>query len=275
MTAVAAADDTSDHAVRGVLFSWPGSAPAKGGTPGRDEPLISDRPDFTESSNTVGLGVVQIEGGYTLAYDDDHRRVVAHSFPETLVRIGVLADWLELRVGWGWGWETTTTHGRSHTDDGSNDVYLGMKIGLAPQQGFLPETAMIPQMTVPVGGPLSDDRVLPGLNWVYGWDIIDDVVSLNGETQASRQVDEESRHDYAEIAESLSIGYSLTEQLDAYTEWYMLAPIGADTARTEHYVDAGFSVHLTNDLQFDFRAGKGLNDVATDFFTGLGAVVRF
>ena len=269
--AIAAADDVP---VSGVLFCWPSDAKPEGGTPGRDEPLASDRPDFTESTSTVGAGVVQIETGYTLLYDDDDRRIVQHSFPEMLFRIGVLEDWLELRVGWSYALETTTSGGESDTDGGSRDVYLGVKLGLTPQQGVLPEMALLPQMTVPVGGPLSDDRVLPGVNWLYGWDVTERL-STGGGTQVNRRIDEGSGHDYAELGQSWTVGFAFTETLGAYTEWFMLAPIGADTARTEHYLDGGFSYRVTNDLQLDLRAGKGLSAAAVDFFSGVGAVVRF
>ncbi len=103
----------------GVLFFWPSDATPEGGTPGPDQPLASDRPDFTEASSTVGAGVVQVETGYTLVYDDARPRTLEHSFPEALVRVGVWRDWLELRLGWNWGWETTTLAGSSDADSGS------------------------------------------------------------------------------------------------------------------------------------------------------------
>ena len=36
-------------------------------TDAADEPLLADRPDFTEGSSTVGRGVFQLEGGVTFA----------------------------------------------------------------------------------------------------------------------------------------------------------------------------------------------------------------
>ena len=45
-----------------------------------DEPLVTDRPDFTESSTTVGQGVVQLEMGYTFTGDSSGRRAHGQSF---------------------------------------------------------------------------------------------------------------------------------------------------------------------------------------------------
>ena len=265
----------ADKTVTGVLFFWPSDATPEGGTPGPDEPLASDRPDFTEASSTVGAGVVQLEMGYTLVYDDGDPRTIQHSLPEALVRIGVLRDWLELRVGWNFGSETTIVGGASDTESGSRDVYLGVKLGLTPQQGWLPEMALAPQMLIPVGGPLSGgSRVLPGVNLLYGWEFAERF-SAGGNTQMNRRVDDGSRDDYAELIQTFAVGSDLSKHLGAYVEWFVFAPIAADTARTEQYFDGGFTWRVTNDLQLDIRAGTGLNNAAADIFGGVGAVVRF
>ena len=66
----------------------------------KEEPLESDRPDFTDSSTTVGYQRLQIESGYTftraIAGNPTHD---AHDLPELLVRYGV-AERLELRLAW-------------------------------------------------------------------------------------------------------------------------------------------------------------------------------
>src|SRR6187401_2948654 len=115
-----------------------------------DEPLVTDRPDFTEAATTVGQGVVQLEMGYTFTGDSSGgERTGNHSFPETLWRIGILADWLEFRIQWNYDVERTRGAQLSDTQWGADDLYLGFKIALTEQQGCLPEVAIIPQMTVP------------------------------------------------------------------------------------------------------------------------------
>src|SRR3972149_2072098 len=81
---------------RGTLLEWScGSGP--GGGPDLSEPLVTDRPDFTESTVTVGLGGVQLEMGYTYTRDEaSGGNTTEHPFPETLLRVGMLANWLEL-----------------------------------------------------------------------------------------------------------------------------------------------------------------------------------
>jgi len=258
-----------------TLFQW-ADCPAEGGPPGWDEPLASDRPDFTEASVTVGRGVRQLEMGYTYFHDDvGNTSTTSHSYPEFLFRVGVLTDWLELRVGWNYASLKENFGPLTRSTSGSEDLYLGIKLGLTPQRGILPEMALVPQMTVPTGhSAFTADKVLPGLNWLYGWDI-NDWLSTAGSTQVNLAVDGDIGHELAEFAQSWTIGYTLTEKLGAYTEWFVISPAGAETVRTEHYLDGGFTYRVTNNLQLDVRAGKGLSGAATDYFVGTGAVVRW
>jgi hypothetical protein len=176
------------------LLQWSGSA-EEGGPPGFDEPLASDRPDFVEASVTVGRGVRQLEMGYTY-FSDDSTRFTAHSYPELLFRAGVLADWLELRVGWNFGSMADGFDPVSRTSAGAEDLYLGIKVGLTPQDGILPEMALVPQMTLPTGHPeFTGHQVNPGINWLYGWDI-NDFLSLGASTQANMAFDDVAQHEF-------------------------------------------------------------------------------
>ena len=65
-----------------------------------DSPLVTDRPDATEASSTVGKGVFQIEtGGFYESYKDGNETFELNTYNTTLLRYGIL-DNLEIRVGW-------------------------------------------------------------------------------------------------------------------------------------------------------------------------------
>lgn len=258
-----------------TLLRWGAEGEWSGGPPSRDEPLASDRPDFTEASSTVGNGVSQLELGYTYFHNQTASgRLTAHSFPEVLVRQGVLTDWLELRIGWSYNTQREIVNRTSGDSHGGDDLYLGTKLGLTPQQGLLPEMALVTQMTVPLGGPFSANQILPGMNWLYGWDL-GERHSVAGSTQYNVSVDEVTSRIHGEFAQSATLGTSLSERVGHYAEWFMLSPVGADTERTEHYGNTGCTYRWSNDLQFDVRVGMGLSPAATDFFSGAGAVIRF
>lgn len=261
---------------RPTLLQWNSSSEPSGGPPSRDERLASDRPDFTESSTTVGRGVAQVELGYTyISNVDGGVHTNSHSFPEMLWRIGMFADWFELRVAYnaGTGLVIAEPLG-TFSASGSEDLYFGAKIGLTLQQGFLPEMALVPQMTIPTGSSsLSAGEVLPGLNWLYGWDITDRL-SCGGSTQMNKAVDDSGAL-YYEVAQSLTVGVGVTDRVGFYAEWFFLTHTAAIQAHTEHYLDGGFTFSVNNDLQLDIRAGIGLSEASDNYFAGTGLVRRF
>ncbi len=259
-----------DCAPRGTLMQWSYGTSFSGG-PDLDAPLVTDRPDFTEASSTVGLGVAQLEIGYTYTFDNDGTdQTINHSYAEPLLRVGILADWLELRVSQ----NVNTQKINGVEDSGATDLYLGFKIALTPQEGWLPEMALIPQATVPTGSSdFGSDEFLPGLNWIYGWGI-NDFVSTAGSTQFNRALDETTADAYTEWAQSWTIAYTLSDRWGGYTEWYAFFPNSADTAQTEHYFNGGFTFLVSDDVQWDIRAGTGLNDNSDDYLIGTGLSIR-
>lgn len=245
---------------RGTLFQWSSSVT---GGPDLSEPLVTDRPDFTEATVTVGKGVAQIEFGYTYIDTGDSD---VHSLGEPLLRYGILAEWLELRLA--------IFPLEEGGDTGFSDLYFGFKIALTPQEGLLPEMAIIPQTFAPTGSQaFTNDNWEPGINWIYGWEI-NDFISTAGSTQINRRY-EDNGNDFLRLAQSWTVALSLTEKIGAYTEWFALFPMESNGAENEHYINGGLTYLLNNDMQFDVRVGWGLNDAAEDFFAGAGLSVRF
>lgn len=237
------------------------------------EPIATDRPDFTEASSTVGKGVFQIETGYTFIEDRGNDGVVVqtHSWGEPLFRLGVFHDWLELRLA---AFPVTERSTEEGTTSGVEDLYLGVKLALTEQSGWLPEMALTPQMTVPTGSSqFQNYATLAGINWLYGWDI-SECLSTAGSTQVNKAIDDDG-DSYLEFAQSWTIGYTLTEKFGAYTEWFAFLPSGTQIALAEHYFDGGFTYKFTKDVQWDIRGGIGLNDAAANYFVGTGLSVRY
>ena len=132
-------------------------------------------------------------------------------------------------------------------------------------------------MTVPTGSDaFTSNRTLPGMNFIYGWDLSDNV-ALSGSTQVNRALTEArgAEEEYHEWTQSAVAGFSLGARAGVYAEWFAFfhdEPLGI---RAEHYANGGFTWSLGDDLQWDIRAGVGLNESATGFFGGTGLVFRF
>lgn len=240
-------------------------------------PLETDRPDFTESALTVGYGVVQLETGYTFTYDKDSNSSNRnHSFPESLLRIGMLAEWFELRLDWNYVENRENVFGEGiDAVAGGEDLGIGCKIALTAQEYFLPETGLILQMSVPTGAEeLSADQVLPGVDYIYEWQVTKKF-TMGGQSQFNLAVDDETNHTYTEFSQSWTTGYDWTDSFSHYAEWFMFAPNGADTNHNQQYVNGGFKYLLNDNLQWDIRGGLGLNDAADDNFIGSGLSMRW
>ena len=127
--------------------------------------LVTDRPDQTESSETVPPGYVQFEFGWTHAEDDDGADVTTDSFPEMLVRLGVAED-LEFRFGFaGYTWEDVDAPGEaSQSEHGAGDLEVGLKWRFWSESGYRPQTALLAGTTLPTGATgFSSERFDPSV----------------------------------------------------------------------------------------------------------------
>jgi Putative MetA-pathway of phenol degradation len=252
------------------------SSAAPAVSPVRVDPLTTDRPDFTEASSTVGRGRLQLETGYTFSRNREQHIAAAHALPEALVRIGVLTDAIELRVGQSATRQRiATVDGASHTTTGFTDLYLGAKLALRHQSGVRPEVAVVLQSTLPTGHRnIGSPRALPGVNLLYGWEITRTRASLGASSQINATCDDGAHS--AEFAQSLTVGYELTQRLGVYTESYAIKPLRApeNGSSAEAYANGGFRLLLSPNMQLDLRVGFGLTRVSDDQFFGLGFSVR-
>ncbi len=248
-----------------------------------DEPLITDRPDFTESTDAVPAGHVQIEAGYTFTYDrDGSDRVRDHTAPELLLRIGVVEDF-EIRIGWdGYSWSDNRSEekrggGRRVTVDdwtqGANDISLGFKYKFFDQDGSVPHFGVIGEISVPSGsGDVSSSDVDPAIILLWAYDLTD-VFSIAGNVGFAYPNDIETGRSFQTSA-SLAGALALTDRLGTYIEYYGFYP-NTEDEDAAHYINGGFTYLINNNFQIDWRIGAGLNNEADDFFTGVGVAVRF
>ncbi len=265
---------------RKTLLQWSYGTSFSGGPPSLDEPLESDRPGFTESPVTVGRGVVQLESGYTFTQDGHGNELVtSNAFPDTLWRIGMFAQWFEWRIEYNYEIVTDTIANGAvppmhRRFQGSDDLAVGFKLALTPQQGILPQMGLNPEMSVPSGSPaFTSGEVMPGVLWLYNWNVTKNIV-VEGLTGVTRAADD-SGNIFTEFSQALNVQFQLAKKLQGYVEWYVIAPNGRTTQQTMHTMDGGFSYMVTNNFQMDIEAGVGLNEAADDLFAGGGATLRF
>ncbi|HXV74821.1 MAG TPA: transporter, partial [Candidatus Polarisedimenticolaceae bacterium] len=193
-------------------------------------PLVTDRPDVTESSETVRRGSVQVEAGYGFArFDGETERLDVTAFPSTLVRVG-LDPRIELRLEWdGLISESREAGGQRTEETGSGNMALGVKIKLREEQGALPQLAMLVDAVLPTGSQtFRADRIDPairlaGSNRLTGRLGLSYNVGVGALTveEAPADLDTEVLGRY-----SVALGIGLSERWGAFVEAFGFLPAG-------------------------------------------------
>jgi hypothetical protein len=233
------------------------------------EPIVTDRPDFTESTDTVPAGKMQLEGGFTYSRAASEKD---SALGELLLRVAA-GRRAEVRIGLNsYDW----TSGSGPATHGMEDATLGMKLRLAPASQKLdllrPNMSVILMTTIPSGSPdYRDNHLVPTAKLAFGWELskLWEAAANVNYTYAS---DQGTRFD--QVATSLSFGYSVSDRVGAYFEAFGLGPQTAHGA-DQNYVNAGVTYLVNNDYQLDFRGGCGISGTRPDYFFGVGAARRW
>ncbi len=256
------------RATPAALLSLSLAACATGGLADR-EPLITDRPDFTESAQSVPARMVQVETGYTYADDDG---AVSHTVGELLGRFGV-GPRTELRVGIN-SYAVTTVSGVRVT--GLEDASLGAKFTLLTGADHFdllrPDLALIVATTVPTGSSAYGEPAWqPDAKLVVGWTLTDRLAWTSNLNYAYASQDD-VRFDQPSF--STSFGYAVAERVGVYAEYFRIMPEsrGADDAG---YLNGGVTYLVSPEFQLDARLGQGVDGAASGYFIGLGLSRRW
>lgn len=250
---------------------------------GRDpyeERIETERHDFTQSTKTVGCGVVQVEGGYSYFYKDHEEEIEhSHTTPEMLVRVG-LSDDIEFRLRWDYAWRSVDV---AEDEDAAEDLRWSFKLGVTDQDVCVPESALEVRFTAPTGGSAwTSERVDFGLDYIYGWEIVEGWgvygstgFSTNGLGEFGLLPEEPARDHFTVWSQSAAISSELTDRTTFYLEYFGLFSCDLEDNFTMHVFNLGVDFYVTRDLVLDLRVGHGLSDDADDFFVGVGGGYRF
>ena len=122
--------------------TFPAQTPVSPPVGGQTDNLEPDRPDVTNGTHIVDVGLLQMELGGVMSRAGGGRRSV--STPVT-ARIG-LTDWLEARIGGDGFLSTTDANGNQR---GLGNVQLGAKLRLWADPGGVPVLSILPTINLP------------------------------------------------------------------------------------------------------------------------------
>ena len=239
-------------------------------TPDLLRPLVGDRPDFTESAETVVNCRVQLESGYTLSTDGDTSE---HSLGEVLARVR-LAETVELRLGFNSYLLTSPETGDSFSR--LDDSAVGFKIGLPSDWSnrlpTRPIAAVIMESSLPTGGvDYTADTVQPVIKLALAWELSEKAELASNLNLAYLS---EGGERFGQLGGSLALGLEATERIGWYAEFFSFLP-GSKDGDSEHFFNSGLTFLVSECLQLDARLGSSLNEVSLDFLSGVGFIRRW
>lgn len=233
------------------------------------EPLITDRPDQTEASSTVGKGTLQVEtGGLYESFEDKSIQSEIYTINTTLIRYGIL-DNVELRLGWDFVEGITKVNGNKleNVTSGFSPLLLGLKIDIAEEKDGMPEIALIGHV-FPIFSASADYRPeTTGVDFRLSLSH-----TLNEKSSVGYNIGAEWGNDSPEAAAiyTVAYGYSLSDKFGFYAELYGDLP---EDSSANHYWNSGFTYLLSYDLQFDAYIGTSIAK-GQDVLLGLGLSYR-
>lgn len=193
----------------------------------QQDTFVTDRPDFTESANTIRRDWYQLETGFGVVWQTSgtgRRHSVALPYP--LLRMG-LTDRLELRVAAdGFARTRFRDENGQNLIRGMSDFTVGFKYLLAQEQRVLPQLAVIASVNQPFGSRgLTSGTVDPTFKICWAKELPRGF-EASGNVNASMLQEEGMR--FLEKDVTFSLGHGLARGFKGYAEVYRMMTITGD-----------------------------------------------
>ena len=241
-----------------------------------EESIATDRPDFVESSDVVGLGRFQLETGLTSDRHAQDGVTVRTLTTPTLFRYGI-GETIELRLETdGWTRERTrdAAAGTSTTASGMSDLSFGIKWHVVDGKDSTPGVAWLLHVDTATGSKaFRGSGLRPSLRAAIEWDLPEDFsLGMMPGVYVDRN-DAGKRYTGAIFAATLGKEWS--------PRWHSFVEIAGQQLTSRRNggsvvtLDAGLAFVATPTLQFDVEVSRGLSDAAPDLESGIGVSIKF
>lgn len=230
-----------------------------------------DRPGYTDTPPALPAGALQLEAGLT---DDQVSGTTYVSAGETLLRIGV-GGRTELRL-FGNSYATRSVSG-APTVRGIEDPKLGAKVNLrsVPDSvhAWMPNVAALAAITVPVGATgLGATRAQPEAKLAANW-TTPSPFSAYANLGVGKTFDGTRWGSHAWT--SLALWYAANPRVSLFGEGLAIGRLNGG-ASAGNDLDAGVTFLVTDRLQLDVRAGRGVGgETSHERFIGAGFARRW
>lgn len=240
-------------------------------------PLVTDRPDQTESAAIVPIGLFQVESGAVFSRTGltgltGEPDLDVLDLGATLVRIGVHSR-VEARLGFA-GYQRVEQEG-TPSESGVGDLNVGAKVQLAPGRGRVPQVAVIGTVILPTAEEgFGADEVSGEARLALAHELTDRLsLGWNVGAAFERATAGDVTRTETEVLYTVALGIAATERIGLFAESF--GAFGMSSGRPDrHLVDGGVTLAVLPNVQLDASGGIGLSDATEDWFVGGGVSVR-
>lgn len=234
-----------------------------------DDEIVTDRPDFVESSNVVGKGRLQLETSVALERNRNAGTRERSVLTPTLLRVGV-SDTLELRA------ETDgRLRYRSDGPDGAlrqngyTDTAIGLKWHARDEEGSMPSIGFLLHADLASGSrAFRGQGVRPSLRMAAEWELPNDY-SLGIMPGVIRDRNEQGGHAVNGIF-GIVLGKSWTERFRTFVELSAPQIARGKNGGTQATFDVGGAWLLSRNCQVDLAYSRGLTRETPDHYVTIG-----
>lgn len=224
--------------------------------------IQTDRPDQTECPFIVPSGYLQFENGFP--FEITNSSATKNFLPTVLARYGI-NDHFEIRFIA----EYTFENSEKGTYSDLNPFLIGFKTQLLKEKGVVPTTSFIGHLAIPKSNSQNTNARFQAPEFRFTMQH-----TISNKQTLSYNIGAEWNGETAEptYIYTLTSGYSFTEKLSSYIEWYGFVP---QIEKPDHRFDFGLVYLLTPNHQFDISSGIGLSAISPSCFVALGYSFRF
>lgn len=243
--------------------------------------MSTDRPDQTESPNTVDAGHFQVEMDFVSATIDRDRsdggdvRTDVYGVAPLNLKVGLLNN-VDLQF-------VLDTYVDSRIEDrvagtvdkasGFGDLQTRLKINFWGNDGGRTAFAMMPFVKWPLSSSdLRNGDTEGGVIFILGHELPAGWSSAVM-TEADFVSDGSGGHD-TEFVNSITFSHAIVGELGGYVEFFSVVSTAADSA-WQGQADVGFTYAVNDNTQLDLGCNFGVTDSAPDFNPFIGLSFRF
>lgn len=237
------------------------------------ENISSDRPDFVESSDVVGIGRQQLEAGFSLERSIIQDEEIRTFTTPLLLRLG-LSDTCEARIETD-GWANISTHDLYGTtrETGLSDISLGLKLHLQDNSALLPAVAVLLHLDIDSGSTyFRGNGLRPSLRTVAEWEL-SKTTSIG--VMPGIIFDRNNQHDFTSGMLAATYGVQINPMLHGFLELAAQQIAKSEDGGNIITYDSGLSYMINKNTQIDTIFSVGANKNSPDWTIGFGFSHRF